>query len=38
MWGLEMDPVCLSVPVEKLSPLGGWLAMGGISDVLLHFC
>lgn len=22
----------LSVPVEKLSPLGGWSAMSGISD------
>lgn len=36
MWGREMG-VILSVPAEKLSPLGGWSAMSGISDVSLHF-
>lgn len=37
MWGREMGAV-LSVPAEKLSPLGGCSAMSVISDVLLHFC
>lgn len=37
MWGTEVGAV-ISVPVEELSPLGGWPAMSGISDVLLHFC